>query len=109
MSQADANSQDGDARDKPTTTGTGCYKNYDHNLFKKGSSMKRLSSRRRKKNKGGDDNPGENKQASIGLDEFNDHSVSGFAVIDKCVHIPVCAFCVINLCVFSYKNALTRQ
>ena len=30
MSQADANSLDGDDRQKPTTTGTGCYKNYDH-------------------------------------------------------------------------------
>lgn len=33
MSQADAASVEGEARDKPTTTGTGCYKNYDHNLF----------------------------------------------------------------------------
>ncbi|ODM93008.1 Potassium voltage-gated channel protein Shab [Orchesella cincta] len=33
MSQADAVSLEGEARDKPTTTGTGCYKNYDHNLF----------------------------------------------------------------------------
>jgi len=36
MSQVDANSLEGEAREfKPTTTGTGCYKNYDHTLFSK--------------------------------------------------------------------------
>jgi potassium voltage-gated channel Shab-related subfamily B protein 1 len=40
MSQADANSTEGDTRDKPTTTGTGCYKNYDHNMFPKNKNQK---------------------------------------------------------------------
>lgn len=31
MSQADANSNDGDM-EKLTTTGTGCYKNFDHQM-----------------------------------------------------------------------------
>lgn len=49
MSQADANSVEGDTRDKPTTTGTGCYKNYDHNMF----SRAKKSGSKKKKEPGG--------------------------------------------------------
>ncbi len=43
MSQADANSMEGDTRDKPTTTGTGCYKNYDHNMFSRAKKFNKKS------------------------------------------------------------------
>jgi hypothetical protein len=55
MSQADANSVEGDTRDKPTTTGTGCYKNYDHNLFVRSNNSKKCKKPKNNNNQGDED------------------------------------------------------